>query len=244
MINSKIFKISDICDDRIEEMYQLYSEYYGGTSRAIFIKDLQKKDEAIVLADETGKIQGFSTVKTIETEFEGKPIRAIFSGDTIVHHLYWGKNDLAQQWLRHASQIKRMNPSIPLYWFLIVKGHRTYRYLSVFSRKYYPARESVTPISIQNLMDHLAMQTFGEFYDQKPGILRFPDSRGHLQMKWADVPIKDLKLPEVQFFLERNPGYRKGDELVCLCELSEENLKPLTQRFFCKSRQGALHEFT
>ena len=232
MINSKTVKVCNIDDDDIEKMYQLYANYYAGTSRALFLADLQGKDHAIILTDDARSIQVFSTVKTIETEFDGEAIRAIFSGDTIVNHTFWGKNDLAQEWLRHAGQIKYMQPSLPLYWFLIVKGHRTYRYLSVFSRQYYPAPGVNTPLRAKRLMDHLSAKMFGEAYDPNKGILCFPDSRGHLQEEWADIPQKDLTLPEVQFFLERNPGYKNGDELVCICELTEENLKPLTKRLF------------
>jgi len=42
-----------------------------------------------------------------------------------------------------------------------------------------------------------------------------------------------LRLPEVAFFLARNPGYARGDELVCLCELAAEKLRPLARRIFC-----------
>lgn len=34
--------------------------------------------------------------------------------------------------------------------------------------------------------------------------------------------------------MQRNPGYRQGDELVCLCEVAASNLKPLAQRVFLR----------
>jgi hypothetical protein len=71
---------------------------------------------------------------------------------------------------------------------------------------------------------------FGDAYHK--GILHFVESRGHLRESWAAIPEKDLRHEEVRFFLERNPGYKHGDELVCLCELTEDNLKPLSQRIF------------
>jgi len=30
--------------------------------------------------------------------------------------------------------------------------------------------------------------------------------------------------PHVAFFVRRNPGHARGDELACLCELNESNL--------------------
>jgi hypothetical protein len=69
-------------------------------------------------------------------EAEGAPIMALFSGDTIISHHHWGEQELAHAWCYFAGQIKRQCPELPLYWFLIVKGHRTYRYLPAFTRRF------------------------------------------------------------------------------------------------------------
>ncbi|MFI5342620.1 MAG: hypothetical protein ACHQUC_00185 [Chlamydiales bacterium] len=236
MIYSKRVQIKDLRCDHIDAMFALYSKYYGGASLAIFCEDIKKKDHVILLNDHAERIQGFSTVQMVVAEFEEKPIRVLFSGDTIVEHCYWGRNDLAQEWLKLAGQVKYQAPEIPLYWLLIVKGHRTYRYLSLFSRTYYPTHQIETPPEQKRLMDYLSTLMFADAYDNHKGILHFPNSRGHLHGEWADIPSKDLRHPEVQFFLERNPGYRQGDELVCLCELIEENLKPFSQRIFSQQK--------
>ena len=34
------------------------------------------------------------------------------------------------------------------------------------------------------------------------------------------------------FFLRSNPGYLRGEELVCLTELASDNLRPLARRVF------------
>lgn len=228
MINSKILKVTELDDRQKQAMYGLYSQYYAGTSLELFLKDLDDKSHVLLLDE----IRGFTTIKIFETFFEGQRVRVIFSGDTIVHHAHWGQHDLAQTWLKLAGQIKQQQPDLPLYWLLIVKGQRTYRYLNVFSYTYYPCVGIETPSKVKKLMDQLAVELFGTAYNADRGILSFKKSQGHLQETWATVPAKDLRHPEVQFFLERNPGYAKGDELVCLCELNEANLKPLSRRFF------------
>lgn len=40
--------------------------------------------------------------------------------------------------------------------------------------------------------------------------------------------------PAVRFFFDRNPGFEAGDELVCLTEITEDNLKSLARREFAK----------
>jgi hypothetical protein len=86
---------------------------------------------------------------------------------------------------------------------------------------------------MQALMDDLARERFGDDYDTAAGVIRFAKSRGHLRAPFATVNKAHRWLPEVEFFLQRNPGYARGDELVCLCELAADKLRPLGRRIFC-----------
>lgn len=213
-------------------MFSLFERYYGGTSYARFAADLADKSRVLVLRDESGALCGFSTLAVYERVFRGETVRVIFSGDTVVDERHWGQQALAFAWLRLAGEVKSEQPDTPLYWFLISKGHRTYRYLSAFSREFHPAPGRPTPARIAELMAFLARERFGAAYDAAAGVLRFPESLGHLRDGYAEVPEAHRRLPEVAFFLERNPGYARGEELVCLCELSEANLQPIARRAF------------
>jgi hypothetical protein len=222
-------------------MFRLYSRHYGANSEARFYTDLDDKDYALCLRIADGALIGFSTLAVFEQETEKETVRVIYSGDTIIDPKYWGHQGLAFTWLRFAGQIKARTPQQPLYWFLIVKGHRTYRYLSAFSRVYYPSPDKPVPRKIKALMDTLSDHRFGKAYDPRTGLVHFPSSRGHLVQALAEVPAKDRHRSEVRYFLERNPGYVHGDELVCLCELSAENLKPLARRLFCAGMENAVY---
>src|SRR5690606_31834665 len=126
-------------------MYALYERYYGETNRERFVADLVDRDRVLLLRDTGGTLQGFSTLSVYERYFLGGRVRILFSGDTVIDERHWGQQALAFAWLRLAGEIKSDNPEIPLYWFLISKGHRTYRYLSAFSRVFYPALQHETP---------------------------------------------------------------------------------------------------
>jgi hypothetical protein len=213
-------------------MYALYRRYYDASSWRLFAGDLADKDYALVLRDETGAVQGFSTLAVTQRTFGARPVRVIFSGDTIVDERHWGQQALAFAWLRLAGSIKAAQPHLPLYWLLISKGHRTYRYLPAFSRAFHPSPDAATDADLAPLRDCLARDRFGEAYDAAAGVVRFAASRGHLRAEYADVPEAHRRLPEVAFFLARNPGYARGDELVCVCELCGETLRPLARRAF------------
>jgi hypothetical protein len=215
-----------------DRMYQIYQAHYDGTSRKRFEDDLAAKDMALTVHSANGAIQGFTTLLVLETDFAGAPIRAIYSGDTIIDRAYWGSQVLAFTWIRLAGAMKAAEPSVPLYWFLIVKGHRTFRYLSAFSRTFYPHWAKETPAAQRALMDQLAETRFPGFYRPDLGIVHFPESHGHLKPDLAEITPAEAARADVAFFLARNPGYREGDELVCLTELSPENLRPLARKQF------------
>ena len=44
--------------------------------------------------------------------------------------------------------------------------------------------------------------------------------------------------PHVAFFAARNPGHERGDELVCLCELGDDNLTPAGRRMVYGPARG------
>lgn len=227
------FKPRSLAPHQLSElMYDLYNQYYDGTSYSLFCSDLSDKDYVIILWDEEGKIQGFSTLAIFPFEFEGQQQRAIFSGDTIIHHDYWGEQTLSLAWCRLAGTIKAQAPQVPLYWFLIVKGYRTYRYLPIFAKCFYPTWRYPTPARYQALMDYLAQSKFGDHYDLQTGLICFPRSQGHLREQWADVKEGFRDKPDVRYFLERNPEYYKGHELICLMELNEDNMRSHARRGF------------
>lgn len=219
----------------VSRMYDLYATYYDGTSPALFEKDLSDKDWVVVLRDQAGMLVGFSSLAIVDATTDGPGgggLRAIYSGDTIIQRAHWGTQALAFTWLRFAGTIKAQVPDRPLYWFLIVKGHRTYRYLSAFSIDFYPHWQMPTPPWARTIMRQLACQRFGDAYNCERGIVSFDRSRGHLRPIWAVVAPEEAARPDVAFFLRSNPEYTQGDELVCLTELSGSNLRPLARRVF------------
>ncbi|MFJ2686723.1 hypothetical protein ACIOYV_23675 [Pseudomonas sp. NPDC087342] len=222
--------------NEIDRMFEIYSASYYDTSRARFDQDFKEKTHCIVLRDADEVIVGFTTLKFYEKNWSGKRIRVIFSGDTIIDREHWGSQQLAFAWMRLTGEIWQEQPEIPLYWFLICKGHRTYRYLGAMALSYAPRASTVTAPGVQALMDHLAIDRFGEAYDPKTGILSFEEPQGRLTTELAQVPAPHLRLENVLYFLEKNPRYAAGDELVCLCELHPDNLRPMALRLFSAAR--------
>ena len=236
VLNATVIDVVKLDRDVRRAMYALFERYYLATSPQMFARDLASKDTVILLHDEENRLCGFSTLATCTMNVGGETIRIVFSGDTIVERAHWGSHALAFAWIRHIGKIAAQAPGIPLFWLLIVKGHRTYRYLPAWMLDFTPDWRHPADTWLTALKDATATARFGTAYDREAGVLRFAASQGHLAPEWAGVTPREALRPDVRFFLERNPGYARGDELVCLGELAASNLRPLMRRLFL---QGA-----
>ena len=230
-LNASIRPRQQVSTLDVQRMYALYSTYYSATSPDQFAADFAAKDHLIELVDD-GELRGFSTVAVFDFQAGGAARRAIFSGDTIIDHRYWGEQALATAFCRFAGSVYAADPSKPLYWFLIAKGHRTYRYLGAFSQEYCPHPSRPTPALMAECIDVLARTRFGPAWKPELGIVRFDGSRGHLKARWATPHAALASRLEAHFFLERNPGHADGDELCCLTELVPANLRSHARRAF------------
>jgi hypothetical protein len=222
---------ADLGASDIAEMYALFAGYYADTSEAAFRADLADKTHAIVLyAGE--RIAGFSTLTLIDAPTPGPRYRTIFSGDTIIDREHWGEQGLALAFCTFAGSIKAQQPDLPLYWFLISKGYRTYRYLHLFSKQYWPSYRDQGAPALKQVLDTVAARKFGAYYDAATSVIRFPQSRGHLRPDFATVRENLRERPEVRFFLDRNPNFAAGEELACITLLEAPNLRSVALRAF------------
>lgn len=228
-------KIADITANDRDEITGLYLSYYDGSSEERVTTDLADKTEVLLLYCE-GSLVGFTTLQLYDFEWQGSLLRIIYSGDTVVHHAHWGQQALAFAWIGNLGKLKRESPDVPLYWFVIIKGHRTYKFLPAFGKSFYP-HWSIDRSDLKPLADALATQKFGSAYSPDTGVVTFGESHGHLSPKFAYPSEEEKSKKAVRFFLETNPGYVHGDELVCLCEISEDNMRPLTRRIFRRSNE-------
>jgi hypothetical protein len=199
-------------------MLELMQEHFVGVTAEQFDRDLAEKDWVILLEDEQRRLRGFSTLLVYRTSFGGAPVRVLYSGDTIVGREAWGSNALARAWLAAARQWLAESEA-PLYWLLITSGFRTYRFLPVFWREFWPRFEASRPPA---LLAFLARERFGGRFDPATGLVRLAEPQV-LRNGLAVIPPGRLADPHVAFFARANPGHAAGDELACLCPIGRAN---------------------
>jgi hypothetical protein len=211
-----------------DRMYELLSTYFDFTVRKRFEEDLEEKESVVVLRDSAdGQIQGFSTIARMEIIVDSRNIVAFFSGDTIVARDYWGETILSRLWSQtvfaEGDLIRAERPSTEVFWFLICSGYKTYRFLPVFFREFYPCPTSATPPDIKRILDALGSAKFGPQYRADAGIVRFAHPTP-LRAGVAEVTDRRMNDPMVAFFNAVNPGHARGDELACITAVSRTNV--------------------
>ncbi len=219
-------RLDEVSDLDREQMLALMQRYYEGVRREDFEHDLSGKDWVIMAhCPQTSTILGFSTQCFYRLGTGDHHVGVLFSGDTIVDSRYWARNPLATLWGRLALSLIEENAELALYWFLISKGYKTYRFLPVFFREFYPRANVATPSWAAQLIDAIAVQRFGKRFCRERGIVRSHLNGGRLRPEVAAVTTSRLQDEAVAFFQESNPGHAEGDELCCLAPLTRHNFK-------------------
>ena len=198
-----------------DAMFTLYTTYFETGDRVTFERDLAEKEWVILLTAEDGQVEGFSTLMRMRVG----EATIFYSGDTIVAPQRWGSFELPRVWSRHVFAEADANT----YWFLISSGYRTYRFLPLFFREFYPRDQAMKP-----LLDRIAISKFGDAYDAGTGVIRLA-TPAPLRSGLSDPELR-MNNPHVRFFVEANPGHANGDELACLVRIHPDNLTSAGRR--------------
>lgn len=227
----RLVPVAEVTRAQRDAMFALMDRYYENVRRDVFESDLTEKQWVIqVLHPRDGELCGFSTQMLLDVTVGGRPITALFSGDTIIDRAHWGDSALTHVWGRLALRLIDERPDAELYWFLISKGYKTYRFLPIFFHAFYPHPERPTPEGMEAVLDGLARAKYPHTYDAERGIIRAGAGHDRLRAGVAEITPQRLRDPFVRFFLERNPGHVRGEELCCLAPLTRANFTPAAYR--------------
>jgi hypothetical protein len=222
-----------------DRMFALMECHYENVQRDVFESDLDEKPWVIqVWHPRSGELLGFSTQMLLDAVVSGRPVTALFSGDTIIDRRHWGDTALMHVWGRLALTLIDERLGSELYWFLITKGYKTYRFLPVFFHEFYPHPAFETPGRVHAVLDVLARRKFPRDFDAQRCVIRASARHDRLRSGVAEITEARRRDPFVLFFDERNPGHAGGDELCCLAPLTRENFKPAAYRVIDEERSA------
>ncbi len=220
-LTSRIITIGETNDGLLSAMFNLMDQTYAGVTLDKMKRDLSNKQYLLLLFDDAGQLQGFTTMQLFEGNFREKVVVIMYSGDTVISPEFRGELELMRAWWRFVGMIREKHSVIDVYWMLISKGWRTYKFLPLFFKEFYPNRACETPKEFLEFMDQLGTLKFPREYKQGVVIPLNPD---FLRSGKSDVPANRRNDADVMFFLEKNPDFDKGTELLCVTQLHSANL--------------------
>lgn len=242
---ARILRPSQLASSDRDAMFALMDRHYENMVRSQFETDLSEKDWVILLIDETSsEVCGFSTQALISLSIDDRPIRCVFSGDTIVDRDHWGSSALALAFGKLALYWIETYPDDEVYWCLISKGFRTYRVLPVYFRDFHPRYDAEMPADLQVIIAAFAEMKYPDRFERQKGIIRSSVLSDRLRPGIGEITPERLQDPHIRFFVAKNPGHAEGDELCCIARMTPENFSAAAQRMiqssaFARQRVGS-----
>jgi len=223
-IVSTTLPVRSISEGERDRMYSLMEADYLGIDRSSFERDLHEKSEVMILREGgAGLIVGFSTLMVSHLQAGDHPVKVIFSGDTIVKSEYRHTPGLGVELGKYFRFILKRFPETPVFWILTSKGCRTYCLLPLLFREFFPRWDAPTPPLPAEVMDLFGVRKHPGEYDPATRVIHHRGSSQRLRPGVADADERRLRNPHVRFFVQANPDHLKGDDLVCVAEVNEEN---------------------
>lgn len=220
-LKARYVPLSKVSVLTMRRMYEIYSGYYENISLEIFCQDMTEKDGVFLVEEkETRRVVGFSTMKTLDMNVDGRIVRGIFSGDTILEQEYWGNKALHVAFFFRVIREKLRHPTRPLFWLLISKGYKTYLLMANNFHNYYP-NSAGNREKLEGLVDLYCNTLFRDYYCADRKLLDFGSGYTHLKSDVAGI-TDDMREnnEKIQYFETRNPSWQRGTELPCIGEVS------------------------
>jgi hypothetical protein len=211
-------------------MFQLLSDSYLGVKREAFERDLAAKEHVILLRSGEGEIVGFSTQVRLRLTLPDRTVVAVFSGDTIISEPHRGTFETARQICRYFRKALTEHPREEVYWLLISKGWRTYRVLRLLFKDYTPRSGASDPQAFGDVADAFGSAKYPGFYQSSSRLIVFPSEAQRIRPDSSEAIDHRRSDPELLFFEKANPSHERGDELVCVAPIREDNFTAATRR--------------
>lgn len=239
-LSGSYIRVSSVTSDDLCIFFDIFSRHYDNVDFDQFKADFFEKDYVILLKEKrSGLVKGFSTVVTYDRVVQGEHIKLLFSGDTVVERSHWGQQELLKTWCSLAATIyESMDKRERFYWLLMSKGYRTYLYLPLFFKEFYPRADVEWSGLEKEVIDDFGMFKYRDFYDPLRGLITFEQSMGNLKPYVAYTSNAKQKNQHVSFFLKANPYFAQGDELVCLARIEPNNMMSLAKKYFIPTEEA------
>ena len=209
-----------------QELFRLNQRIFAGVELKEFerlvINPSARWTRIHIMRNGDGEAVGYCAVHLFDIVLSDRAY-AVFRAQAGILRPYRGEGSTFAFGFREAIRYKLLHPLERVYFFSTPIHPSSFHLLSRHFREIYPTYRTQTPPAIQALMGQLAA-AFGE----RPVKATAPEI---LQVGWITHDSAEETAfwqtqsnPDIQFFLNVNPGYRQGHGLRTLVPLTLGNL--------------------
>ena len=180
---------------------------------------------AIIARDrKDGSLRGVTLMGIDRKELNGVKFTLIKLGLSFFQNYYRGGPLLYYVFAYHVLKELALHPLTPLYVIGKAFSHKSYSILCNNIARSYPRYDMVTTDFIKSLLNDFGMgvKSPSEEYDPETFVLK--RERTSMKHGVAVLQPEDLKDPHIKFFVERNPGWVKGHQLMATGEVRWSDL--------------------
>ncbi len=216
--------------DRIaRSLYAVHDRIFSGVSEEQFARHVFHSDAELtrvrVYRDERGALVGYAVVHRFRRRISGRTV-SVFRGEAgllpeVRGHgtiFYFYTLEFLRYRLRHLLE--------PIFYLGMLVHPSSY----VLCARYfltYPSARRETPAAVQRLMEEISNTFPAPPVSGSDTMVR----RVGWTTRAAETWWRDAGDPDVDFFVQRNPGYREGHGLVVLVPLTTANLLRALARY-------------
>lgn len=225
-------RVTDVGSSEWAEIREFGSRYFEGH----FIESIQAKRDLVELRAADGRLLGIGTVDLFDVTHEGRTVTVIHGGIAAFIDETRGLGYVHRVALGYFLRTKRSHPRRPVYATFNSHSWRSYLSLTRSFRQCWPHRSVPLPAWEAGLYERIGSRLSGDRFDPRTGVAHNRD-RYWLRPDLSEVPAHLAADPDVQYFIERNPGYPSGDLLLCLVPLNLANWTAAARRIAGRRRR-------
>lgn len=213
-----------LSETELNELWELYAPHHNVSREEYLGRVLNGLTHLTQYRDAyTYELVGCTGVREeIFTLSSGAKAYTVYSGMSFILPAYRGLHLLPRTLSYYSLKLKLSNPFRQVFVWSDAISYKPYLLTARSTRKFFPSRKFATPPQIQELIHLVGHQFYGENYDEASGTVRKESNR--LKQHVAPVSDRDLRDPDIAFFVRHNPGYAKGDGLINVIPITFRNI--------------------
>lgn len=226
-----IFSSNKISTETKEEMWQIYRKFYA-YKKDYFMNRIEKNTDFVFYC-QNNQILGFTGLKINRIKVEGKKRLLIYFGQTILSKEIRGKSLFPLTGVKLITKYFKEIIFNKAYFWADSLSYKSYLIFAKTLNECYPSRKFETPSDINDLVQFIGGTHYKDSFCAKTGTVLKPVN--YVTDPSAFLSYKDLKDPDIKFFVEANSKYKEGHGLITIGPINQKNVLRLLKRYFSKT---------